>query len=154
MFNFSYSQTGDSHSNLPENNNSFQIQKPDDLRNSIFENAPSKYKNNAFERITIAFASMSAYNGYQYANSGMFYPQNDSLTKYINQIARKVIPKSLISERGNMILISKNAYFNAEALSSGHIILNIGIFDNIKDEASIAGMIAHEFSHYFLNHMI
>jgi predicted SprT family Zn-dependent metalloprotease len=140
--------------NEKQNKNSDEVLKPEILRESIISHAPLHYKSKAYQKMTLAYASNSAYDGYLTTNNGLFYSDNDSLSIYINEIARKVIPERLLPFNRNLVYLSKNGHFNAYVLSSGQIILNVGIFENISNEASIASIIAHEFAHYYFNHMI
>jgi hypothetical protein len=128
------------------------ILDPVKIRENIYNNIPDIYKKGSYERKSIAFAANAAYIGHDELLGEQFYYNNDSLIEYLDAIIKRVIPQNLLTENSKVYVV-KEGRFNAYVMSGGQIVLNIGIFDNIYDEACIAAIIAHEFAHYYLNHM-
>ena len=71
---------------------------------------------------------------------------NEILAEFENQ--NKSIPKNLT------VLISKDPSLNAYCLPDGTFVINMGLFYWLDNESQLAGVIAHELSHYLLNHTI
>ncbi|MBL4703773.1 MAG: M48 family metallopeptidase [Flavobacteriales bacterium] len=50
--------------------------------------------------------------------------------------------------------ITKDGTFNAAMTGSGQLFVNIGVFSNIEDEATLAALLAHEVAHYVKRHVL
>ena len=78
---------------------------------------------------------------------------NRQITEYINSIAAAIIQAN--PELKNLtpqILVSRNFWPNAYSLGEGTIVLNIGLFARLENEAQLAFVLCHELSHLYLNH--
>lgn len=72
---------------------------------------------------------------------------------YLNKILKKVVPE-FAEDKKVEIFISSDVSNNGSSAIFGHIFLNVGLFESIKDEATLAAIIAHEAGHYKLKHQI
>ena len=80
--------------------------------------------------------------------------QNTSLTRYVNLVGKTVAE---VSDRPNLnfhfaILNSKEQ--NAFAAPGGYIFVTIGLLKTLKNEAELAGVLAHEVAHITQKHML
>ena len=67
---------------------------------------------------------------------------------FLNQ----VIPDDFEDKEAVHIYLLKNGGFNAFMTPSGISCVNIGVFADIDDEATLAGILAHELAHFYLQH--
>lgn len=82
-------------------------------------------------------------------------PDSSVETKYIRQLGRKlaaVIPKQYSWPYEFHVIQQKE--INAFALPGGPIFVNIGTITAAKNEAQLAGVMAHEMSHIYMQHSI
>ena len=73
---------------------------------------------------------------------------------YVNEILKKVIPDSIEELKKTRVYLVKNPFFNAGVGAAGHIKLNLGVFSNINDEATLASILCHEVAHFYLTHTV
>jgi len=80
--------------------------------------------------------------------------RNESLTRYVNLVGKTVAE---VSDRPNLnyhfaILNSRDQ--NAFAAPGGYIFVTIGLLKTLKNEAELAGVLAHEVAHVTQKHML
>lgn len=80
--------------------------------------------------------------------SGNIYIGYDKLENYLNSILKKLYPAK--SKQIHLYIV-QDANMNAYAMHDGSLFVNIGLIANVKSEAALAIIIAHELAHYFNN---
>lgn len=82
-------------------------------------------------------------------------PDSSSLTRYVNELGqrlRAVIPAQYNWPYQFHVIPQKD--INAFALPGGQIFVNVGTIQAADNEAELAGVIAHEMSHVYMQHSI
>ena len=80
-------------------------------------------------------------------------PESDPLTQYVQQLGRRletVIPKQYSWPYQFRVIQQKE--INAFALPGGPIFINVGAINAADNEAELAGVMAHEMSHVYMQH--
>lgn len=140
---------GRAHSNsLPKE---YLLNLPE-LRSHIFKSIPPNYQIPKYARVNYMFSDQAAYSITDMISSGYVYSDWKELEDYVNLILEKVKPKELENHSTVKAYIVKDGNFNASMTSSGHMFINIGVFAFINDEATLAGILAHEMAHYYKSH--
>lgn len=124
------------------------------LRQQIYESAPLVYKGGAFKEMAIYHAAMMANETAEELYGGNYYTNWPDLEQYLYQIFNLIAPPELRYDTIFRIIIKKEGDFNAYMTPSGLMAINVGLFDILKDESTLAGIMAHELSHYMLNHSL
>lgn len=143
-FNRTYSNT------LPDN---FKLDT-DKVCNHIHDGIPDHLKVGAFKRSCYAFADMTSLQVTDLVASGKVYSDWAAFEEYINQILRKVMPKELLDDEGIHAYLHKDGRYNAFMTPSGMTFIHVGLFTDVYDEATIAGVLAHELAHYYMRHSL
>lgn len=125
-----------------------------ELTQHTFDRFPEKFKSEKSPRTAYKFADMSAVVVRDLLTSGSCYSDWKELEDYVNQILQNVIPAELKDDKMIRAYIVKDGRYNAFMTGTGVMFLHIGMFAEVKDEATIAGVIAHELAHYYKNHSI
>jgi beta-barrel assembly-enhancing protease len=82
-------------------------------------------------------------------------PDSDPVTRYVQQIGRRlqrVIPKQY--DWPYQFHVVQQKEINAFALPGGPIFVNLGTIDSSANEAQLAGVMAHEMAHVYMQHSI
>ena len=80
--------------------------------------------------------------------------RNESLTRYVNLVGKTVAE---VSDRANLqyhFAILNSQEQNAFAAPGGYIFVTIGLLKSLKNEAELAGVLAHEIAHVTQKHML
>ena len=80
-------------------------------------------------------------------------PESDPLTQYVQQLGRRletVIPQQYAWPYRFRVIQQKE--INAFALPGGPIFINVGAINAADSEAELAGVMAHEMSHVYMQH--
>ncbi|HKE32752.1 MAG TPA: M48 family metalloprotease, partial [Candidatus Angelobacter sp.] len=80
-------------------------------------------------------------------------PDSDPLTRYVQQLGRRmvsVIPQQYSWPYQFHVIPEKE--INAFALPGGPIFINVGTIQAADNEAQLAGVMAHEMSHVYMQH--
>ncbi len=123
------------------------------LRGHIYKGIAEETKTE-HEKSSFVFADMAAYAVIDMIADGDVYYDWKVFENYLNEILQKVIPEELENDTVIHAYLVKNGQFNASMMPSGHTFVNIGIFADVQDEASIAGIFAHELAHYYKQHSL
>jgi hypothetical protein len=118
----------------------------------VYSNLPESYKKGSLAENTFAFSAQTAYSACEIINCGYVYHDWPTLENYLNRILAEILPQELKSDSSVHVYILRDGNFNAFADGSGRLFVNIGIFSEVKNEATIAAILAHELSHYYLKH--
>ncbi len=124
------------------------------LREHIYAGVPDNYKEDYFAKMTYHFADVNAYNISRLISSSRIYSDWAPLENYLNEILVKIIPEELKGDSVIKVYLIQYGGNNAFMVPSGHIFVHIGLFSDINDEATIAGILAHELGHYYLKHSL
>lgn len=115
------------------------------------DNSKSKYDRNTEKE----FIEASHYKIDRLLSSG-FILFGDTLTHYVNKVAKNVLKKS-----GNKDLLDevrfytyKSSQVNAFTTHQGMIFISIGLLAQLENETQLAMVLAHEIVHYQKNHVI
>lgn len=88
-----------------------------------------------------------------FSRFGGEYP-DESLTRYVNLVGKTVAE---VSDRPNLAFhfaILNSQEQNAFAAPGGYIFVTIGLLNTLKNEAELAGVLAHEVAHVTQKHML
>lgn len=77
-----------------------------------------------------------------------------SLEHYLNRILKSVTPQHLRKDTSFKVIIYKSGELYAHMEPSGHFFISIGMLAEFRNEAMIAGLMAHELAHYYLQHSL
>lgn len=93
----------------------------------------------------------------QYAKKELFtnnkvYLGWSEMENYLNALLMRIAPDS-VRVKGNVhVYPARIEHANAFVLGDGSMFFNVGMFETMKSEASVAIVIAHELAHYILGH--
>ena len=105
-----------------------------------FENAYKLYSN-ALQRISSMI------------NTGDFYI-NDELTSYLEEMIQQIDADNDRELGIYRVLLSKSSIPNAFCVVDGTVIVNIGLIALMENESQLAGVLAHEISHFKKQHSL
>jgi len=125
-----------------------------EVREDIYAKIPDELRNEKHPRSTYRFADQSAIQLSALFSSGRVYSDWQVFEDYLNEILLKVMPDELKNEKQIKVYLVKNGHYNAFMTPSGKIFIHIGLFDGIDNEATLAGILAHELAHYYLKHAV
>lgn len=125
----------------------------DEIRNNIYEGVPDDYLTSEHrKRLAFRFADVQGWRISKLLGSGLVYSDWPSFEAYLNEIFKKVIPPTLAEEKQIQAYLIKKGSYNAFMTATGMTFFHIGFFGEVYDEATIAGVLAHELAHYYLRH--
>lgn len=87
------------------------------------------------------------------ADSEMIY-ENEKLSTYLNDVARKVLPEEARKKVDIEILVINNPYCNAFAYPNAKVYVHTGILARMENEAQLATLLGHEMAHVTHRHLI
>lgn len=125
-----------------------------DLRTHIRESIPEEWGNSKYERALMQFSDQSSIELAYDLSGGSIYSDWAAYEDYINEIVELLKPKELEDDPYLHIYLRKRASTNASMSLSGIGFMNIGLVDLMEDEATLAGILAHELAHYYLKHSV
>jgi Zn-dependent protease with chaperone function len=82
-------------------------------------------------------------------------PDSDPVAKYVQQLGKQL--QSVIPQRYDwpyQFHVVQQKEINAFALPGGPIFVNLGTIDSAANEAQLAGVLAHEMAHVYMQHSI
>ena len=131
----------------------FQINS-NELREYVYNKIPEDYRNETYPRSTFRFADeVAKQTSFIFSNASL-YSDWLSLENYVNEILQKVLPEELKGEEYIHAYIVKDGSYNAFVTPTGMTFVQIGFFDAIETEATLAGVLAHELAHFYFNHSL
>lgn len=122
------------------------------LRAHIKSSFPAEYQIEKYERLIHRYSDQQAYLISKFIQTGKLYTNWQDLEEYVNRVMQEVLPADLKDNPNIHAYVLKDGDFNAAMTASGHFFINIGSFEYLEDEASLAALIAHELSHYIQRH--
>lgn len=135
---------------IPQN---FMLNVPA-LRDHIYSGIPKYLKEGEYERKAYRFAHDNACSISGLIASGEIYSDWPELENYFNEILHKVIPDEMKNDSVIHAYVIQDGSMNAFMTPSGHTFINVGLLSYVNDEASIAGILAHELAHYYMKHSL
>jgi Peptidase family M48 len=124
------------------------------LREHIYRGIPNDIKNELYPRASFRFADQSAIQLSSLFSSGQVYNDWASFEQYLNLVVAKIMPPALSQDSVIHAYLVKDGGFNAFMTPSGILFVHIGLFDEIPNEAALAGILSHELAHYLLRHSL
>ncbi len=85
------------------------------------------------------------------ARSGQLY-EDAELNRYLNSVARKLLPENLKDDISVKVIIIKNPLLNAFAYPNGVIYVHTGILAKMENEDQLAALLGHEMTHVINRH--
>ena len=122
------------------------------LREKIYDKIAPDYKDGRWERRSFNYAHTSAQFISGKINSGQIYSDWPQWELYLNAIMQKVMPLELQEDSTIHAYFVADGHFNASMTAAGTMFVNVGAIAQITDEATLAALMAHELSHYYLQH--
>ncbi len=122
------------------------------LRTHIHNGLPKEECMENFHRQILRFSDINAVSIAALMESGDIYSDWPAMDTYLNNVLQRVIPDELKEEKMIKAYLVKDGNFNAYMRATGHMFINVGIFELVEDEATLAGIMAHEIGHYYLRH--
>lgn len=135
---------------LPEH---FRFEVPA-IRDHVYQQIPAELKEQTYPRSSLKYADQVALELQYLMGSGTVYSDWPELEEYVNQVLQKVAPQELLEEPFLYAYLLKDGSYNAFMSPIGAFYVNIGLFAFMPDEATLAGVIAHELAHYYQKHAI
>jgi Zn-dependent protease with chaperone function len=86
-------------------------------------------------------------------NAGDFYI-NDEITSYLEGMIQKIDPDNNPESGIYRVLLSRSSIPNAFCTVDGTVIVNIGLIGLMENESQLAGVLAHEISHFKKSHSL
>ena len=124
-----------------------------ELAEHIYAGVPDNLKTE-YERLTYRFSHLMAFQISDLILNEDVYYDWPVFEDYLNQILARVMPDELKKDSVVHMYLVKDGSFNAYMTPSGHSFMHIGVMAEVQDEASIAGIFAHELAHYYLHHSL
>jgi predicted Zn-dependent protease len=124
------------------------------LRQQIYDREPPEYKTGIYKDMTYYHAAIMVNMLTENLYSGNYYTEWPELEEYLYHIFKLIAPPELVNDTLFRIIIQKEGNFNAFMTPSGLMSINVGLFDNLQDESTLAGIMAHELSHFMLHHSL
>ena len=79
---------------------------------------------------------------------------NDPLTKYVEKVAKEVFKSESSINQKIQVFVMKSTAVNAFATNNGMIFITMGLLAQLENEAQLAFILAHEFTHYKKKHVM
>lgn len=131
---------------------SFHNLQSKEIFHHIYDSININLKKDIYKNMTFVYAAQTAYISSILVNSNYIYNDKPEFEEYLNKVMQEILPEEHKSNKNIHVYLTKDGSFNALAFGSGCIFVNIGLFNEIADEATLASVLAHEFSHYLLDH--
>ncbi len=84
---------------------------------------------------------------------GEVYLSWTAMENYLNQVLDSIMPANLAA-KNIQAYVGRSSDINAFCLYDGTMIVNAGLLAEIKSEAALAAVMAHELSHFIKNHAL
>jgi hypothetical protein len=124
------------------------------LSQQLYARIPSESKKGIHDQMSHVFSCEAAYEVADFLYGGGIYYHQNELTDYINEVLKKVMPDELKSDTSIKAYLVADGGFNAFMTPTGHMFIYIGLITELPDEATLAAIMAHELSHYYLHHSL
>lgn len=121
--------------------------------NYIYERAPNYTKSAKYNRLTYQFSIITGKQISDELNSDLLlnWPEMEA---YLNEVLQKTLPNVLKNDSAIHVYIRKEGSFRADMTPSGQLYINLGVFSELTDEATLAAMMLHELAHYHEQHYL
>ncbi|HQN65213.1 MAG TPA: M48 family metalloprotease [Methylophilus sp.] len=80
--------------------------------------------------------------------------KDDALQKYVNRIGRWVASQSERADLPWKFGVIESADINAFAAPGGYVLITKGLYQNLQNEAQLAGVLGHEIAHVVKKHQL
>ena len=85
---------------------------------------------------------------------GSYLMYTDTLSQYLRGIVQNILVKNHLSTNKYFVFTYRDPMPNASNLSSGVILIHLGLLPKLSNESEIAFIICHEIAHNIKNHVI
>jgi len=119
----------------------------------VYDKAPSYTKNDKYNRLTYQFSLIAGKQISDELNSDLVLNWTE-MEIYLNEVLQKVLPKELKNDSAIHVYIRKEGTFGADITPAGQLYINLGVFAELTDEATLAAMMLHELAHYSERHYL
>ncbi len=110
------------------------------------------YRKFTFKNRLSDFIQLSVEDKLKWNNSNNLYDIYYKESNYLKQVASACLPASFNNRVKYQVSITKDASMNAFTLEDSVIYTNIGLIANLKNEAELASVFAHEIGHVNKQH--
>ncbi|MGB0861452.1 MAG: M48 family metallopeptidase [Saprospiraceae bacterium] len=152
----SFAQTGGTYLGRTYNNKlpaSFRLNSFD-VRDHIYNGIPEELKKSVYERDCYRFADATGLQVTNLVASGELYSDWKAYEDYLNQIMQNIMPEELKKDTSIHAYLIRNGNYNAFMTPSGKTFFHVGLLSEVENEATIAGVMAHELAHYYKQHSL
>lgn len=119
----------------------------------IYKKAPSYTKNDKYNRLTYLFSIIAGKQISHELNSDLLLNWQE-MEVYLNEVLQKALPTELKNDSAIHVYIRKEGTFGADMTPAGQLYINLGVFSELTDEATLAAMMLHEIAHYHEQHYL
>lgn len=119
----------------------------------IYKKAPSYTKNDKYNRLTYLFSIIAGKQISDELNSDLLLNWQE-MEIYLNEVLQKALPTALKNDSAIHVYIRKEGTFGADMTPAGQLYINLGVFSELTDEATLAAMMLHEIAHYHEQHYL
>ncbi len=125
-----------------------------EIREHIWSTIPEDLKGGEYDRAAYRFADQNGLQAEFSSKNGKVISDWPELSDYVNQVLQNVLPDELKSDKMIRAFLNISSDFNAHMGPSGSTYVDLGVLAEIKDEATLAAILAHEVAHYYKQHSI
>lgn len=116
--------------------------------NKTFNADYSKYRNSPYlGAYDLRFISQCALQLYQNIECGNYYTSLEAYENYVRKVLEAVVGDKQLCKQIT-ILFAREIDFNASMSENGVLTINIGLLPQLRNEAELAIILAHEIGHY------
>lgn len=99
------------------------------------------------------FTYACAFKKAEMFKEGEIYLNWTNLEAYLNQVLDSIIPGNLRTKKIK-VFIGRSSELNAFCMYDGTMVVNVGLFGEVKNEAALATVMGHELAHFIKNHVL
>ena len=116
------------------------------------EKIKTKLKDEKNKEFVDDYANLSLEGKKYYFNSNEIYTNWPQATEFVKKVFLKAVPTEFKIDNIK-IYVSRSPDFNAYCMEDGNIVVTTGFLAFMNDEAELASTLAHEYGHYYCNHI-
>lgn len=117
------------------------------------EKYAKKLKKTMSKREVENFSASNAFAKSEIFLGGEVYLSWPDMEEYLNHVLDSIMPSTLINKKIRAY-VGRNSSINAYCLYDGTMVVNVGLIAEVKNEAALAIIMAHELEHYIKGHLL
>jgi hypothetical protein len=125
-----------------------------DIKDHIYNGIPNSLREGVYARDCYRFADATGLQVTNLVASGEVYSDWKAYEDYLNQIMQNILPEELKKDTSIHAYLIRNGNYNAFMTPSGKTFFHVGLLSEVENEATIAGVMAHELAHYYEQHSL